>query len=360
MLKVPVYKDKTLKDLMGEVWKEIPYTEGYYVVSNLGRVKALERVVYSPTAPNGRTLKEKILSQGLQKQKNVFTGDFTYGLAVSFRFEKTGRREMVRRLVYEAFVAPKTKEIMTGKFVYHLDGNGLNCRAGNLRLGTKSELRIRELGKERYVPPFHLLPLDYYLKLAVKAGKKRRKKVCKYRPDGTLVATYPSLLKAAQKNNTSPGNIGACAQKTLKSLKGFIYRYEEDEYTGELNGKTGIAKRVIQFHIDGRKIRSYRSIIEATRQLNIEDGSISRAAKKKSKHAGGFVWRYEGDTYRGEYNDILKKRKFVQYTLTGRKLRTFTVISFAAKTTNSPYEGIRLVLQGKAKTSNGFIWKWMD
>jgi hypothetical protein len=29
--------------MKGEKWKEIPYTEGYYLLSNYGRLKALSR-----------------------------------------------------------------------------------------------------------------------------------------------------------------------------------------------------------------------------------------------------------------------------------------------------------------------------
>jgi hypothetical protein len=359
MAKVPIYKNKSLKDLKGEVWKEIPFTDGCYVVSNMGRVKALERVVYSHTVPNGRRLKERIMGQSIHKQGNSFTGDETFGLAVAIQFEGVKTRAMVRRLVYEAFVAPKTKETMNDKLVYPLDGNGLNSRVENLGLATRGDLRVKELNQKRYVPPVYLLPREYYLKQAVKAGRMRRRKVCKYKPDGTLVATYPSLTKAAEKNKASTGNIGLCTQKKLKSLKGFIYRYAEEEYTGELNGLTGIVKKITQYHIDGRKIKSYNSIIEAARRLNIEPGTISRTAKKKSKHAGGFVWRYEGDIYLGEYRKVLQKRKVLQISLTGKKINSFDSISKAAHETDSPYEGIRLALQGKAKTSNGFLWKWL-
>ncbi len=37
---------------MEEIWKDIPGYESYYMASNLGRVKSLNRKVYSPTAIN--------------------------------------------------------------------------------------------------------------------------------------------------------------------------------------------------------------------------------------------------------------------------------------------------------------------
>jgi hypothetical protein len=239
--RLPIYKNKSLRNLKGEKWKEIPFTEGYYAVSNYGRVKALPRVVFSDTAPKGRKLKERILSQAVGKQHNSYTGDKTFGLVVTFQFEGIKQRQMVRRLVYEAFVAPKSKESLEGKLVYPLDGNGLNCHAHNLGLATRSELRSKELRDQRYLPPVHLLPADYYLKLAVKAGRLKRRKVSKYKPDGTLLATYPSLTKAAEKNKVSIGCVGLCAQKKLKLLKGFVYRYTEQGYSGELKDWRGVS-----------------------------------------------------------------------------------------------------------------------
>lgn len=36
--------NKSLNNLWGERWKEIPYTEGYYLISNYGRVKITAQV----------------------------------------------------------------------------------------------------------------------------------------------------------------------------------------------------------------------------------------------------------------------------------------------------------------------------
>lgn len=346
--------------MKGEIWKEIPYTEGYYVVSNLGRVKALARRVYSDTAPNGRLIKEKILSQYVLIQKNKHIGDKVFELSVTYCFEHNIYRAMVRRLVYEAFIQPVTTEKMEGKLVYPLDGNGLNCRASNLGLATRGELRLMELKKKRYIPPFHILPREYYLKQAIKGGKVRRRKVNKYNPSGVLMATYSSLTQAARKNNTSVGNIGQCITGKLKTLKGSVYRYKEDGYKGELKDWKGYEKKVVQYRIDGKKIKEFRSISEAAKKLVIVPGSISRVAKLRSKHAGGFVWRYKGEPYNGEYKKVLEKRKFVQYSLSGEILQSYDSISLAAKNTNCPYEGIRLALNGKANTSGGYIWKWYN
>jgi hypothetical protein len=355
----PIYKNKSLKNLKGEKWQEIPFTEGNYVVSNYGRVKALARIIVTDTVPNGRRIKEKILAQSDSPSKNNHTGDYVHELAVTYCYEGNRFRVMTRRLVYEAFVQPLTKEKMEGKYVYPLDGNGLNCCADNLELATRSELRIRELHKGRYIPPTGILPKDYFHAQAVRMNKLKRRKIKKYAPDGELKASYLSLTSAAKKNNVSIGCISLCVQGKIKVLKGFVYRYEEENYGGDLKDWRGSTKKIIQYSIDGKKIKEFVSINTAARYFGISNGDISRSAHKITRQAGGFVWRFEGDRYKGEFKELLRKRKFKQCSPAGRKITVFESISVAAKETNGSYEGIRCALHKKIKTSGGFILQYM-
>src|SRR3990167_2148632 len=54
------HENFSLKDIPGEIWKDIPEWEGFYQVSNLGRIKSLKRVV-PHTHTVYSTQKEKIL-----------------------------------------------------------------------------------------------------------------------------------------------------------------------------------------------------------------------------------------------------------------------------------------------------------
>ena len=155
MPKLPIYKNKSLDDLKGEQWREIPSTEEHYAVSNLGRVKSLERITYNHRmAPNGRRVSERILCLDISKHYNNHTHDYVIELSVVFTFEMKRFKTMVGRLVYEAFVAPLKNEKMKGMLVYPKDGNGYNCKAENLALTTRSELRRRGFQNDRYSSGF--------------------------------------------------------------------------------------------------------------------------------------------------------------------------------------------------------------
>lgn len=107
-----------------EEWKDIPGYLGYYQISNLGRVKSLERtIVYPPSKyyPNGRTrvLKEKIMTPSIDKKGYQFVQLFING---KFRSKK------VHRLVAESFLLNPNNFPQ----VNHKDENKLNNSVKNL------------------------------------------------------------------------------------------------------------------------------------------------------------------------------------------------------------------------------------
>lgn len=113
---------------MNEIWKDIKGYEGIYQVSNLGRVKALERVWYS--GRNGctkRTKPEHIMKYRLAKN----TG---YCL---LKLVKNGveKHVLVHRLVAETFI-PNPNNLPE---VNHIDGNKENNCVDNLEWCTEKE-----------------------------------------------------------------------------------------------------------------------------------------------------------------------------------------------------------------------------
>lgn len=112
-----------------ETWKDIKGYEGLYQVSDLGRVKSLERYVRCGTNGNGkRKVNERILKAGAYNK---------FG-HVSVFLRKHGIGQPVHKLVMEAFVGKRPKGLVT----CHNDGDPENNRLGNLRYDTESENQI--------------------------------------------------------------------------------------------------------------------------------------------------------------------------------------------------------------------------
>lgn len=107
-----------------EQWKAIQGYENYYEVSNLGRVRSVDRMV--PHARHGLTKQaSKILSPAIT--------DGYYKVALSMN--RSLRSFRVHRLVAAAFVDNPSKL----QEVNHKDGNKLNNEASNLEWCTHSQ-----------------------------------------------------------------------------------------------------------------------------------------------------------------------------------------------------------------------------
>lgn len=123
------WKDITTPQFEGEIWKDIPGFEGEYQVSNLGRVKGLERIIKRKDGTE-YPAKEIIHRQFLNKRNYL-------RLCLHDRHYPRGRNLKnftTHRLVMLAF-----KGESKDKQVDHIDGNTLNNTLCNLRYCTPKE-----------------------------------------------------------------------------------------------------------------------------------------------------------------------------------------------------------------------------
>lgn len=104
---------------MEEIWKDVVGYEGFYEVSNLGRIRTVRRVVAAPLGRVSRVVEPIIRKQQISTRGYRQLSLCTHG--------KT-KTETVHRLVAEAFI-PK----QSGKDqVNHIDGDKDNNKVSNL------------------------------------------------------------------------------------------------------------------------------------------------------------------------------------------------------------------------------------
>lgn len=179
--------------MSNEIWKDIKGYEGLYQVSNLGRVKSLEKYVsngYSLVLLNERILKPC-------KQQN---GYMTIGLYKN----KTYKRKLIHRLVWESF----NGDIEDKMTVNHKDEDKTNNCIDNLEILTQAENN-------------HYGTRDIRAKESMINGKNSKPCIA-YNDNETIY--YPSMMEA-QRKGFFTNNISLCCRNKYGVLKNFYKGY---------------------------------------------------------------------------------------------------------------------------------------
>ncbi len=80
---IAAYLDTSLEDRPGEEWEDIPGFDGYFRISNFGRVKRMERDIYDSQG-GWYILPAKIRLAQINHSPNKFTQDNTQRLQACF------------------------------------------------------------------------------------------------------------------------------------------------------------------------------------------------------------------------------------------------------------------------------------
>lgn len=121
-----IYKNLSLEDLPGEVWKDIVGYEGLYQVSNLGRMKVLKHPVNRGFCKC--FTKESIIKPRIKDNGYLF-------VCLSKGTTKSMKNRYIHRLVAESFI-PNT---FNKPQIDHIDGDKTNNCVENLTWATQIE-----------------------------------------------------------------------------------------------------------------------------------------------------------------------------------------------------------------------------
>lgn len=343
------FMNLSLEDMEGEQWKEIPYFEDSYLVSNYGRVKSLPRLIsfIVKGCHTSYYTKERIVPQALKGTYNGHTKDFFFSVRVHLRFEKKTYTFSTNRLVYELFVE-KVDFDNNDLLVVHKDGDNLNNSVENLELSNSTTIfyktiknDTRSLKRKR--------PEKIYNQIGV----------LQYDLNGTLLHHFPSVTEAAKALKTKVCELKEVLSNRVKQIKGFVIRYETDTYDGEY-ANYSTTKKVSQYTVAGELVKTYDSVAQAHRATSIEASAISACALLKVKFASGFVWRYAGMDYEGGYTKRQYRIAVHQYDKIGNFLKEFPSITLASKSINLATGSILSCIRGKSQTAGGYVWRYAN
>lgn len=183
---------------LNEVWKDIKDYEGYYQVSNFGRVKSMNRIIEHARLGK-QTLKEKIMSI-------AFDGNYNF---VGLRKNGTVKYVTIHRLVAEAFI-PNPNNLPC---VNHKDEDKTNNCVDNLEwcdykynanYGTKSKrLSVSQLN-----------------------DSTKSKAVIQFDMNGNFVKEWPSLAEIKRILNISKSCISYVCDGRYKSSHNYLWKWK--------------------------------------------------------------------------------------------------------------------------------------
>ena len=271
----------SLEDFEGEVWKDIPDYEGWYQVSNMGRIKSLYRQFslqrLCDSVPRIITCKACIIKACTRR------GDY-----LTCHLKKNGTSKAVKfhQVVCRAF-HPNPDGLPE---INHINEIKTDNRASNLEFCTR--LYNANWGT------------------SIERNRRKRinnpllsKKVYQYDLNGQFISEYPSVKEAARVTGAKEANIASvCNNGKSATAAGFIWSFTQDKaiIAEKVNRKRNNRKvyeerPVIMCDVDGNFIERFPSIVKASSHTGIHKDTIARCCKHEGyyKTAGGYKWEYE-------------------------------------------------------------------
>lgn len=175
---------------------------------------------------------------------------------------------------------------------------------------------------------------------------------------GELIETYSSYSEAATKTNSKQCCIRSCCNNKSSYHNGYIWCFEGTYLNDMLSFKIK-EKKVVQYTLYGDLVNIFNSIKEASDKTNVNRCSIGEVCRGIKNFAGGFIWRYEHDSFDKYPIDIDKLhgyRKINQYTKDNIFIKTFNNISEIKMILNKNISPITSCCKYKLKTSYGYKW----
>lgn len=142
-----------------------------------------------------------------------------------------------------------------------------------------------------------------------------------------------------------------------------FYNSYNKGYNSTIGGETSSmvqAIKIKQYSLDGKYIKTYDSIKQATYELGGKSSSINFALKGKYKTALGFQWRYENDNRPITKEHYGRNKRVYQYDLNGNFIKEFLTIREAEKELNGNEKGTCILqcCKKKHKTAYGYQWSY--
>lgn len=244
-----------------EIWKDIKGFEGKYQVSNLGRVRSLDRTTIDKAGRAHHT-RGMILKDSLNKGKGYYRVSLSDGHRKYTHYE-------VHRLVALHFV-PGYQD---GLVVNHKNEIKTDNRADNLEWCT----------------------YKYNLNYSDHVGWKR-KPVYQYDLDGNFIQKHKCCADAEKMIGAYQGAmVHAMYESKVGMWRGYRWSFDyrtKEQWAEILKNHKSSLHPIVQMDDESNEIRRFNTTSEAAKVMGVSVTAICNCANGKTQHSAGYKWRY--------------------------------------------------------------------
>lgn len=291
------YLHKEMNDLPGEKWEDLPFLDGMYRISNLGRVKRLDFEIMCKDGKQ-RHMKAKMMHVEIALHKNISVGDHVFFLMCSITSNGLKYKFSIPRLVYYCF---KKKFELDN---YHMvvltkDGNGKNIHPDNLILVDLRRKQQRIFERNRLKREF-ITAFDVYKATGkIKSDNIACRQVSQYDLNGKKLKTYPSINVASKVTGTYEAGIANVLKGRQVSANNFVWAYGTLQKVDvaairaanlERRNKL-VGQPVSQYDLTGHRLAVFDTIAGAACEVGVNRSDIQSVLSGRHRSAGGYLWR---------------------------------------------------------------------
>ncbi len=204
-----------------------------------------------------------------------------------------------------------------------------------------------------------------------------RRGVLQFDQTGRFIKFHPSISEATRATGCSVTSIAGCAEKKTKTSRDYLWYFDTDPLFEkgfrDLPPSELIARKkgIHVFSLEGKYIKTFKSKMEAIRELKTGQVPIDRHLNGKTRSFRGYQLRLasnplfldgivdipavEPETFINPHN-----KKILKFDIYGHFIREFPSITEAARVHRCSLEQISGHLRGNSRTTVGFQWRYRE
>lgn len=149
----------------------------------------------------------------------------------------------------------------------------------------------------------------------------------------------------------------------VDNLEWCSHVYNINYGTRTIRAMKSASKSIEQYNLNGKFIKEWDSLANASRTLNISRGTLCSCLKGDIKSCGGYQWKYkDSDKIIHTYNSHIKIRKVVQLDVNDNVINIYDNLHDAERKTGVWMTQIRKCCNKEPmyNTAKGFKWLWEE